>query len=214
MDYSNDRGCEIVFLILNIILHLSDNNKMKMIWQMESEKERGKKVNLTTMGSQEQPDQLIALSNSGTSGLFATNISMISSGVSANQIYDVIFGLLEVKKNHQYTIGGLIKHFRERNINIIRVGKIKMPPGDIDFSIRDQFTSGFRQRFLENVLFEDDEEKQNFEDILKMIDDVVTIELVCVDPEVNGTNKAHLTIYGMVNDSPDQTKMLVLEIPY
>jgi hypothetical protein len=27
MDYSNDRGCEIVFLIVNVLLHLSDNNK-------------------------------------------------------------------------------------------------------------------------------------------------------------------------------------------
>jgi len=210
MDYSNDRGHGIVFLIVNIILHLSDNNKKKMIWQMESEKERRKKVNLTTMESQEQPVQLIALSNPVT---FARNI-MISSGVSAKEVYDVIFGLLGIKRDHPYKMGDLIVHFRERNIKIMTVGNIMMPPGDIDFSIRDQFTSGFRQRFLEDVLFENDTEKRNFESILKMIDDVATIDHVCIETADSYNGKAFLTIYGSVEDSPESIRVLTLDIPY
>lgn len=187
-----------------------------MVWQMESEKERGKKVNLTTMESQEQHDQLIAPNNSGTSGLIAANnISMINLEVSAKEIYEVIFGLLGIKRHHQYTIGGLIKDLREKNIKILYVGKIKMPSGDIDFSIRDEFTSGFRQRFLENVLFEDETEKQNFEDILKIIDDTVTLNDVAIQPSENqGEPRSYISLFGSVEDTPESTRVLTLEIPY
>jgi hypothetical protein len=214
MDYSNDRGCEIVFLIVNVLLHLSDNNKKKMIWQMEEKKEQQQKVNLTTMESQEQPDQLIVLSNSVTFALIGASNTMISSGLSAKEVYDVIFGLLGIKRDHPYKMGDLILHFRERNIKIMSVGNVTMPPGDIDFSIRDQFTSGFRQRFLENVLFENDTEKRNFESILKVIDDVATIDHVCVETADSYNGKTFLTIYGSVGDSPESIRVLTLDIPY
>ena len=181
---------------------------------MEKKKGEHQKGNLTTTESQEQPDQLIALSNSGTFDPNGASNIMLSSGVSAKEVYDAIFGLLVIRKDISYTIGGLIKHLRERNINITWVGKIKMPPGDIDFSIRDQFTSGFRQRFLENVLFENDTEKRNFESILKVIDDVATIDRVCVEAADFYNGKAFLTIYGSVGDSPESIRVLTLEIPY
>ena len=184
---------------------------------MEKKKVEHQKENLTTMESQEQLDLSTVLSNSGTfdpNG--ASNIMNGSggSGVSAKDVYNAIFGLLGIRKDISYTIGGLIKHLRERNINITWVGKIKMPPGDIDFSIRDQFTSGFRQRFLENVLFEDAAEKQNFEDILKMIDDTVTLHDITIHPAVNPGAHLSLFLYGSVGDSPESIRVLGLEIPY
>jgi hypothetical protein len=177
-------------------------------------KDQHQKENLTTMESQEQPDQLIVLSNPVTFALIGASNSMISSGLSAKEVYDVIFGLLGIRKDISYTIGSLIKHLRERNINITWVGKIKMPPGDIDFSIRDLFTTGFKQRFFENVLFEDDEEKQNFNDILKMIDDTVTLHDITIHPAVNQGAHLSLFLYGSVGDSPESIRVLGLEIPY
>ena len=186
---------------------------------MEKKKVERQKENPTTTESQEQPDLSIVLSNPVTFDPSVASNIMISSGgsdvslgVSAKEVYGVIFGLLGIKKEHQYTIGDLIVHFRERNIRILSVGNIMMPPGDIDFSIRDQFTSGFRQRFLENVLFENDTEKRNFEDILKMIDDVATIDHVCVETADYG--KAFLTIYGMLSVLPGSNRIITLEIPY
>jgi len=180
---------------------------------MEKKKVEHQKGNLTTMESQEQPDQLIALSNPVTFAPIGSSNIMISSGVSAKEVYDVIFGLLGIKRYHPYKMGDLIVHFRERNIKIMTVGNIMMPPGDIDFSISDQFTSGFRQRFLENVLFENDTEKRNFESILKMIDDVATIDRVCVEAADSYNGKAFLTIYGSVGDSPESIRVLTLDIP-
>jgi hypothetical protein len=181
---------------------------------MEKKKVEHQKGNLTITESQEQHVQSIVLSNSGTFDPSGASNIMLSSGVSAKEVYDAIFGLLGIRKDISYTIGGLIKHLRERNINITWVGKIKMPPGDIDFSIRDQFTSGFRQRFLENVLFEDAAEKQNFEDILKMIDDTVTLHDITIHPTVNPGAHLSLFLYGSVGDSPESIRVLGLEIPY
>jgi len=181
---------------------------------MEKKKVEHQKGNLTTTESQEQPDQLIALSNPVTFAPIGSSNIMISSGLSAKEVYDAIFGLLGIKGYHPYKMGDLIVHFRERNIKIMSVGNIMMPPGDIDFSISDQFTSGFRQRFLENVLFENDTEKRNFESILKMIDDVATIDRVCVEAADFYNGKAFLTIYGSVGDSPESIRVLTLDIPY
>jgi len=182
--------------------------------KVEHQKGEHQKGNLTTTESQEQPDQLIALSNPVTFAPIGSSNIMISSGVSAKEVYDVIFGLLGIKRYHPYKMGDLIVHFRERNIKIMTVGNIMMPPGDIDFSIRDQFTSGFRQRFLENVLFEDAAEKQNFEDILKMIDDTVTLHDITIHPAVNPGAHLSLFLYGSVGDSPESIRVLGLEIPY
>jgi hypothetical protein len=184
---------------------------------MEKKKVEHQKGNLITMESQEQLVLSTVLSNNGTFvPIGASNIMNGSGGlgVSAKDVYGVIFGLLEIKKDHPYKMGDLIKHLRERNINITWVGKIKMPPGDIDFSIRDQFTSEFRQRFLENVLFEDAAEKQNFEDILKMIDDTVTLHDITIHPAVNQGGYLSLFLYGSVGDSPESIRVLGLEIPY
>jgi hypothetical protein len=182
---------------------------------MEEKKEQQQKENLTTMESQEQPDQLIVLSNSVTFALIGASNTMISSGVSAKEVYDVIFGLLGIKRDHPYKMGDLIKDLREKNIKILYVGKIKMPSGDIDFSIRDEFTSGFRQRFLENVLFEDETEKQNFENILKIIDDTVTLNDVAIQPSENqGEPRSYISLFGSVEDTPESTRVLTLEIPY
>ena len=186
---------------------------------MEKKKVEHQKENPTTTESQEQPDLSIVRSNpvtfdpNGASNIMiSSGGSDVSLGVSAKEVYGVIFGLLGIKKEHQYTFGDLILHFRERNIKILSVGNIMMPPGDIDFSIRDQFTSGFRQRFLENVLFENETEKRNFEDILKMIDDVATVDHVCVETADYG--KAFLTIYGMFSVLPGSNRIITLEIPY
>jgi hypothetical protein len=185
---------------------------------MEKKKVEHQKGNLTTTESQEQPDQLIALSNPVTFAPIGSSNIMNSSGglgVSAKEVYDAIFGLLEIKKDHTYKIGDLIKHFRERDIDIKYVGKTKMPPGDVDFSISEEFTSGFRQRFLENVLFETTEEKNNFEAILKIIDKKVTIgQHVTIDSNGLEDSSSYLTIFGSYEDSPDPVQLFVLEIPY
>jgi hypothetical protein len=163
---------------------------------------------------QEQHVQSIVRSNPnpGTSSYFNGNINMQLRG---GDLYPYIFTQVGVKMGEDYTIGELITKFRNLGITIHYVGKTKMPPGDVDFSISEEFTSGFRQRFLENVLFETEEEKNNFEAILKIIDRKVTIgQHVSIDTTGLEDSASFLTIFGSYEDSPDPVQLFVLEIPY
>lgn len=180
---------------------------------MESKK-KTKKENPTTMGLQEQLvlSTVLSDSNSGTSSYLDGNISM---GIRAGKIYDSVFRILGIEKGGDYTIGELITKFRNLGISIHYVGKTKMPPGDVDFSIREEFTSGFRQRFLENVLFETEQEKMNFEAILKIIDKKVTVgNYVSIDSTGLEDSSSYITIFGLYEESPDPTQIFVLEMPY
>lgn len=181
---------------------------------MEKKKVEHQKENLTTTESQEQLvlSTVLSNSNSGTSRYLDCNISM---DIRAGKIYDSVFRILGLEKGGDYTIGELITKFRNLGVRILYVGKIKMPPGDVDFSIKEEFTSGFRQRFLENVLFETQEEKNNFEAILKVIDHKVTIgQYAAVDTTGLLDAYSYITIFGSYEDSPDPVKIFVLEIPY
>lgn len=178
------------------------------------------KENPTTMELQEQHDQLTVRSNlrdelrsdPGTSLTLDGNISM---QLRAGHLYDIIYKELEIEKGNDYTVGELITKFRNLGISIHYVGKTKMPPGDVDFSISEEFTSGFRQRFLENVLFETEQEKMNFEAILKIIDKKVTVgNYVSIDSTGLEDSSSYITIFGLYEESPDPTQIFVLEMPY
>ena len=179
---------------------------------MKKKKGERQKGNLTTIGSQEQLVLSTVLSNRGTSSCFGGNISM---QIRAGDLYDSVFKALEVEKGKDYTIGELITKFRNLGISIHYVGKTKMPPGDVDFSISEEFTSGFRQRFLENVLFETEEEKMNFEAILKIIDKKATIgNYVSIDSTGLEDSSSYITIFGLYEESPAPIQLFVLEMPY
>jgi hypothetical protein len=163
---------------------------------------------------QEQHVQSIVRSNPnpGTSSYFNDNITMQLRG---GDLYPYIFTQIEIERGKDYTVGELITKFRNLGIVIKYVGKTKMPPGDVDFSISEEFTSGFRQRFLENVLFETEEEKNNFESILKIIDKKVTIgQHVSIDSNGLEDSSSYLTIFGSYEDSHGPIQIFVLEIPY
>ena len=189
---------------------------------MESKKQK-QKENPTTMELQEQHDQLTVRSNlrdlreglRSDPGTYLTLDDNISMQLRAGHLYDIIYKELEIEKGKDYTVGELITKFRNLGISIHYVGKTKMPPGDVDFSISEEFTSGFRQRFLENVLFETEQEKMNFEAILKIIDKKVTIgNYVSIDSTGLEDTSSYITIFGLYEESPDPIQVFVLELPY
>lgn len=193
-----------------------------MRWQNQKKMEQ-QKENPTTMELQEQHVQSTVQSNlrelreglRSDPGTYLTLDDNISMQLRAGHLYDIIYKELEIEKGKDYTVGELITKFRNLGISIHYVGKTKMPPGDVDFSISEEFTSGFRQRFLENVLFETEQEKKNFEDILKIIDKKVTVgNHVSIDSTGLEDSSSYITIFGLYEESPDPTQIFVLEMPY
>lgn len=178
-------------------------------------KTQKQKVNPITMVSQELLVPSIVQSNLynfGTSKGFGDNISM---PINAELIYDSIFNILELEKNRDYTVGELIIKFRNLGATIKYVGKIKMPPGDIDFSIKEEFTSGFRQRFLENVLFETQEEKNNFESILEIIDSKIRLSPhLSINHSDDFGTVTSISLYGWYHKTLNAENIFTIELSY
>lgn len=116
--------------------------------------------------------------------------SIIDMGVSSNldDFFAGVFGSIGIEINGTYKISELLKTFNDKNIKVLSVCGIECP-SEINPDIRDIITSNnSRKKIFGNMLFEENDERENFYDILNHLDDSYKITAAKVLPSFTEMN--------------------------
>jgi len=116
--------------------------------------------------------------------------SIIDMGVSSNldDFFSGVFGSLGIQTNGTYKISELLKIFNGKNIKVLSVLGIECPL-EINPDIRDIVTgNNHRKKIFGNMFFDENDEKENFYEILNHMDDTYKITGVKVLPSFTEMN--------------------------
>lgn len=116
--------------------------------------------------------------------------SIIDMGVSSNldDFFAGVFGSIGIEINRTYKISELLKTFNDKNIKVLSVCGIECP-SEINPDIRDIITSNnYRKKIFGNMLFEENDERENFYEILEHLDDSYKITAAKVLPSFTEMN--------------------------
>lgn len=111
-------------------------------------------------------------------------------GVSSNldDFFAGVFGSIGIEINRTYKISELLKTFNDKNIKVLSVCGIECP-SEINPDIRDIITSNnYRKKIFGNMLFEENDERENFYEILEHLDDSYKITAAKVLPSFTEMN--------------------------
>ena len=148
----------------------------------------------------------------------STNLlSLFDQGLHISDVYREVFKKLGLEFRGTYTIRQLIEKGKERNLNIIRINGLDFD-SNVDPVVYDMSKSDFEKRFFGGIMFDNDEKRKSYEEVVKILDDSFVLDEIELKNS-KGNDDSYLYIRGLsagtdLKMNISREEILVIKVPY
>ena len=147
----------------------------------------------------------------------STNLlSLFNQDLHISDVYREVFKKLGLEFRGTYTIRQLIENGKERNLNITRIKGVDFD-SSVDPVVYDMSNSDFEKRFFGGIMFDSDEKRKSYEEVVKMLDESFVLDEMELKNSKGNDN--YLYIRGLSSKSDlkimiSRQEILVIKVPY
>ena len=148
----------------------------------------------------------------------STNLlSLFNQDLHISDVYREVFKKLGLEFRGTYTIRQLIENGKERNLNITRIKGVDFD-SSVDPVVYDMSNSDFEKRFFGGIMFDSDEKRKSYEEVVKMLDESFVLDEMELKNS-KGNDDSYLYIRGLSSKSDlkimiSRQEILVIKVPY
>jgi hypothetical protein len=152
------------------------------------------------MKSHKEQSLLIGQNNSVTSLSALSIIEM--EHMKKNEITDNLLNQIGLRRNEKYKLIDLIKSAQSRNIKIVSVCNHILPE-HFNPDIKEIANNDFKKRFFGSVLYDKREDRDNFLDIIEMLENEYLITRMDIKSETTLDDSIFIIIRGSIIENDE-----------